>query len=80
MKTPILPGISEKVWKKLYTGYEWNVDIHALPQLHKFSDLYAAYGLGAVKNIWLITLPNPFDSNGQPQQNEGLWGYSPFFR
>ena len=23
--------------------------------LRKFSDLYAAYGLGAVKNIWLIT-------------------------
>ena len=25
------------------------------PHLRKFSDLYAAYGLGAVKNIWLIT-------------------------
>ena len=25
------------------------------PHLRKFSDLYAAYGLGSVKNIWLIT-------------------------
>ncbi len=25
------------------------------PQLRKFSDLYASYGLGAVKNIWLLT-------------------------
>ena len=25
------------------------------PHLRKFSDLYAAHGLGVVKNIWLIT-------------------------
>ena len=25
------------------------------PHLRKFSDLYAAHGLGSVKNIWLIT-------------------------
>ena len=25
------------------------------PHLRKFSDLYASYGLGAVKNIWLLT-------------------------
>ncbi len=25
------------------------------PHLRKFSDLYATYGLGAVKNIWLLT-------------------------
>ena len=25
------------------------------PHLRKFSDLYTTYGLGAVKNIWLLT-------------------------
>ena len=25
------------------------------PHLRKFSDLYDSYGLGAVKNIWLLT-------------------------
>ena len=25
------------------------------PQLRKFTDLYENYGLGAVKNIWLLT-------------------------
>ena len=25
------------------------------PHLHKFTDLYGSYGLGAVKNFWLLT-------------------------
>jgi len=44
------------------------------PHLRKFSDLYTAYGLGAVKNIWLITCLIPLARTANLNKKKGYMG------
>ena len=48
-----------------------NRRINVPPHLRKFRDLYEKYGLGAVKNLWLLNCLLPDSQKSKPVQIEG---------